>query len=26
MTKVIDEYADIYSFVFKTMGISSESL
>jgi len=26
MTKVIEEYADIYSFVFKTMGISSESL
>jgi prolyl oligopeptidase len=26
MTKVIDEYADVYSFVFKTMGISSESL
>lgn len=26
MTKVIDEYADIYSFVLKTMGISSESL
>jgi prolyl oligopeptidase len=26
MTKVIEEYADIYSFVLKTMGISSESL
>jgi prolyl oligopeptidase len=26
MTKVIDEYADIYSFIFKTFGISSESL
>jgi prolyl oligopeptidase len=26
MTKVIEEYADIYSFMFKTLGISSESL
>jgi prolyl oligopeptidase len=26
MTKVIEEYADIYSFVLKTMGISIESL
>ena len=26
MTKVIEEHADIYSFVLKTMGISSESL
>jgi prolyl oligopeptidase len=26
MSKIIEEYADIYSFVFKTLGISTESL